>query len=239
MISIIITNFNKSNYLKKTLESCRNQVDKNFEIIFFDDRSTDNSLRIVKNFKKKNKKIKLILIKRSGKKSINNCYNQISAIQKSIKYSSGNYISLLDGDDIFLDKKILFLNNIINKSTKKILYNSYYILKKKKFLLNKRHFLKRKFLWPIFPPTSCLTIEKKLFQKVINKISFKKYPSCWLDFRLAVYFSKYYPEEILYTKKKLTVYINSDQGNDNMYTNILNIYFWKRKFDALILKIII
>ena len=74
---------------------------------------------------------------------------------------------------------------------------------------------------------------------MINKISFKKYPSCWLDFRLAVYFSKYYPEEILYTKKKLTVYINSDQGNDNMYTNILNIYFWKRKFDALILKIII
>ena len=135
MISIIITNFNKSNYLKKTLESCRNQVDKNFEIIFFDDRSTDNSLRIVKNFKKKNKKIKLILIKRSGKKSINNCYNQISAIQKSIKYSSGNYISLLDGDDIFLDKKILFLNNIINKSTKKILYNSYYILKKKKILI--------------------------------------------------------------------------------------------------------
>ena len=237
MISIIITNFNKSNHIKKTLESCANQVDKKFEIIFFDDRSTDNSLQIVENFKNKNKKIKLILIKRRGKKSINNCYNQISAVKKSIEYSSGNYISLLDADDIFLKKKIFFLNSIIHKTKKKILYNSYYILNKKKYSSNKRHFLIRKFIWPIFPPTSCLTVEKKLFQKVIKKIAFRKFPSCWLDFRLAIYFSKYYLEEIVYTKKKLTIYIKNNEGNDNMYTNIFNIYFWKRKFEAFVLKV--
>lgn len=59
MITIIITNFNKGKFLKKNLESCRNQLDKNFEIIFFDDRSTDHSLKIVKNFIKKNKKLNL------------------------------------------------------------------------------------------------------------------------------------------------------------------------------------
>jgi len=63
MISILITNFNKANYLKKTLESCRDQLEKNFEIIFFDDHSTDNSLKIVNEFIKKNKKIKFNLFK--------------------------------------------------------------------------------------------------------------------------------------------------------------------------------
>ena len=89
MISILITNFNKANYLKKTLESCRDQLEKNFEIIFFDDHSTDNSLKIVNEFIKKNKKIKFNLIKRKGKKYLSNNYNQMTAIIHSLKYSSG------------------------------------------------------------------------------------------------------------------------------------------------------
>ena len=83
MITIIITNFNKGKFLKKNLESCRNQIDKNFEIIFFDDCSTDHSLKIVENFIKKNKKIKFKLIKRKGKKYLENSYNQIRRHKKN------------------------------------------------------------------------------------------------------------------------------------------------------------
>ena len=42
-ISIIITNFNKEKYLVKSLNSLFNQNYKNFEIILFDDCSTDNT----------------------------------------------------------------------------------------------------------------------------------------------------------------------------------------------------
>ena len=236
MITIIITNFNKGKFLKKNLESCRNQLDKNFEIIFFDDRSTDHSLKIVKNFIKKNKKIKFKLIKRTGEKYLENSYNQMSAIINSMKYSSGKYISLLDADDIFKKNKLKILKRIINKTQKKIIYNSYYIYKNKKYFSNNRHFLIRKYIWPIFPPTSCLTIEKKIFEKILKKVSFKNFSTCWLDFRLAVYFSKYHKEEIFYLRDKLTIYRKSEDGNDNLYNSFFSLNYWKRKFEALIIK---
>ena len=53
-ISILITNYNKSKFLKKSLDSLKKQNYKNFEIIIFDDCSTDNSLKIIKKFKKIN-----------------------------------------------------------------------------------------------------------------------------------------------------------------------------------------
>ena len=51
--SILITNFNKSRYLDEALKSCINQNFKNKEILIFDDCSTDNSLKIIKNIKEK------------------------------------------------------------------------------------------------------------------------------------------------------------------------------------------
>ena len=51
LVSILITNFNKSNYLKKTINSCLIQNFKNKEILVFDDCSTDNSLNILSEFK--------------------------------------------------------------------------------------------------------------------------------------------------------------------------------------------
>ena len=55
LVSIIITNYNKANFLIECLNSCINQTYKNREIIFFDDKSTDNSLKKVRNFIKKKK----------------------------------------------------------------------------------------------------------------------------------------------------------------------------------------
>ena len=51
-ISILITNYNKSKFLKKNILSVVNQEYGNYEIIMFDDNSNDNSLEIIKKFKK-------------------------------------------------------------------------------------------------------------------------------------------------------------------------------------------
>ncbi len=50
-ISVIITNFNKEKYIVNSLKSIMSQDYSNFEIIVFDDCSTDNSIDTIKKFK--------------------------------------------------------------------------------------------------------------------------------------------------------------------------------------------
>ena len=52
-ISIIIVNYNNARYLKKSLETALNQTYENKEIIVIDDMSNDNSIEILKKYKKK------------------------------------------------------------------------------------------------------------------------------------------------------------------------------------------
>ena len=53
LVSVIITNYNKSNFILKSVRSCLNQCYEKKEIIFIDDKSSDNSLIKIKKFKKK------------------------------------------------------------------------------------------------------------------------------------------------------------------------------------------
>ena len=101
LISILITNYNKEKFLKQSLKSVCNQNFKNYEIILYDDCSTDNSISIIKKFKK----IKLIKNYKRSKKS--SPLNQIKGILEAFKKSKGNIICLMDSDDFF--KKMIML----------------------------------------------------------------------------------------------------------------------------------
>ena len=101
LISILITNFNKDKFLKKTLSSIVNQNFKNYEIILFDDASTDNSLAIIKKFKK----VKLIK-NLNANSSKSPPLNQVKGIIEAFKLSKGNIVCLLDSDDIFTKNKL-------------------------------------------------------------------------------------------------------------------------------------
>ena len=54
LISIIINCFNGQKYLKECVESVLNQSYTNWEIIFWDNLSTDLSKKIIMSLKKKN-----------------------------------------------------------------------------------------------------------------------------------------------------------------------------------------
>ena len=65
-ISILIANYNGEKYLERCINSCIQQkTKKKYEIIFIDDRSTDNSLELVKKYKNK-----IRIIKTNKKKCI-------------------------------------------------------------------------------------------------------------------------------------------------------------------------
>ena len=60
LVSVIIPVYNTENYLSRCLDSVLNQSLENIEIICINDGSTDSSLEILKNYQKKDNRIKII-----------------------------------------------------------------------------------------------------------------------------------------------------------------------------------
>ena len=73
LVSILIANYNNQKLLKRSILSCLKQKYKHFEILVFDDFSSDGSQSILKKFKK-NKKIKIILNRKKKEYSLSRCY---------------------------------------------------------------------------------------------------------------------------------------------------------------------
>ena len=70
-VSILILNFNNARFLNRSIKSCLNQSYKNFEILVYDDKSTDESISILKKIK--NKKIKIFFNKSKKKNCCFRC----------------------------------------------------------------------------------------------------------------------------------------------------------------------
>lgn len=89
-LSIIIPVFNAEDYLNKCLNSILNQTFDDFEVICVNDGSTDNSLEILTEYAKQDKRIKIIDQKNSG---------TATARKTGLDNSSGEFITFIDNDD--------------------------------------------------------------------------------------------------------------------------------------------
>ena len=88
--------YNGQRYLGEAIKSVINQTYKNWELIFYDNCSTDNSKEIFKSFNDK----RLKYFKSKKKLRLYDARNM--AIQKS----TGKFITFLDTDDIWLKNKL-------------------------------------------------------------------------------------------------------------------------------------
>lgn len=97
LISVIVPIYNTGKYLVECVESLRKQTYSNIEIILVDDGSTDASIEICDEFAEKDSRIRVFHKKNEG-----------SAIAKNfgIQQSRGEYIILVDSDDIVSDRMI-------------------------------------------------------------------------------------------------------------------------------------
>ncbi|MCK4553264.1 glycosyltransferase family 2 protein [Candidatus Pacearchaeota archaeon] len=91
-ISVVMPVYNAEKYLDESIKSILNQTFKEFELIIINDASTDSSLKIIKKFQKKDKRVKLI----KNKKNL----GPAKARNKALKLAKGKYIAILDSDDI-------------------------------------------------------------------------------------------------------------------------------------------
>ena len=97
-VSTVIPLYNSSQFIGKTVKSIQNQSIKEIEIILVNDFSPDNTLFVVKQLQKKDKRIKII----NNKRNMGILYSRsIGAL-----LSEGKYIFPLDNDDLFLDENV-------------------------------------------------------------------------------------------------------------------------------------
>lgn len=98
LVSIIIPVYNASRFLEETINSIQEQTYSNWEAIFIDDCSSDNSYDIIKQYQKNDKRIKVI------KNKINN--GVAISRNNGIDYAKGEYLCFLDADDKWHPKKL-------------------------------------------------------------------------------------------------------------------------------------
>ncbi|MDA9629417.1 glycosyltransferase family 2 protein, partial [Candidatus Pelagibacter sp.] len=188
--SIIISNHNKAKYLEKCLLSCINQNFNSYEIIVVDDNSTDNSIKIIKKFKKKLKFIK----RKKDLEFLTPANRQIKSIERGFNKSKGTIICLLDSDDFFSNNKLKFVYKIFKDKKKIFLINRYigYFNKKNKTYLKEKKKYYSGDIWPNNFQTSALSFNRKFFKEFLRISKKKDYNYLEIDARLTIFANFYF-----------------------------------------------
>ncbi len=106
MVSIIVTVHNAEKYLKECLESLINQTYKDIEIICVDGGSNDTSPKILKKYQSIDSRIRII-------NDVNTSYGH--KVNIGIEKSRGEYIAVIESDDIYEVNMIELLMEKHNK----------------------------------------------------------------------------------------------------------------------------
>ena len=128
LVSIIMNCYNGEKYLAESLESILSQTYQNWELIFWDNLSTDNSKKIFEKYK--DKRFKYFL---AEKHSV--LYH---ARNLAIQKTKGDFIAFLDTDDIWLKDKLSKQIQLFSDENIGLVYGNYWRYNKINFFKKKR-----------------------------------------------------------------------------------------------------
>ncbi|EFX58188.1 glycosyltransferase, group 2 family protein [Streptococcus sp. M334] len=118
LISVIVPIYNTEKYLVECVESLRKQTYSNIEIILVDDGSTDASIEICDELAEKDSRVKVFHKKNEGVAVARNF---------GIQQSNGQYVVIVDSDDVAVDRMIEVLYTQIKEKDADIAVGNYYI----------------------------------------------------------------------------------------------------------------
>lgn len=99
-VSVILPIYNVASYLDETFQSLTQQSLKDIEIIAVNDGSTDNSEEIIKKYQQQDARIILLTEENQG---------QSAARNLALKHATGQYIYMMDSDDVLSNPDALRL----------------------------------------------------------------------------------------------------------------------------------
>lgn len=96
-VSVAMATYNGERYIKEQIESILINLQKDDELIISDDGSTDNTIKIIEEYIKIDKRIKLLEGPKKGVKQ---------NFANAIKNTTGKYVFLSDQDDTWKENKV-------------------------------------------------------------------------------------------------------------------------------------
>ena len=116
-VSIVVPCYNVSKYIKECINSIIGQTLQEIEIICVNDGSTDDTLDILKEYEKKDKRIKIINKKNSG-------YGH--SMNVGFDNAQGKYIGIIESDDFALPTMFETLYNVAENKQYDIVKSDFY-----------------------------------------------------------------------------------------------------------------
>ena len=132
LVSVIMNCYNGEAYLSDSIKSVLNQNYKNWELIFWDNRSNDKSAQIFKSHN--DKRLKYYYAPEHTL--------LYEARNQAIKKASGNFIAFIDTDDFWEKDKLELQIPLFEDSDVGVVYGNLYVLNE--ILNTKKIFLKKK-----------------------------------------------------------------------------------------------
>ena len=157
-VTIILPNFNSSDYIKETIKSIINQTFKNWKLIIVDDCSDKKTKAILKKFSK-NKKIKIFWLKKN--KGAGYCRNY------AIKKSKSLYLAFIDSDDLWKKDKLETQLRFMENNNYFFTYTNYETFgKKTKFISPAKEYDFKKFVNDTSICTSTMIIKRNIIKNI-------------------------------------------------------------------------
>ena len=120
-VTVLMTVYNCSEYIQTSINSILKQSYGNFELLIIDDGSEDNSDEIIKSLQ--SEKIRYIKLKHVGRSA---------ALNYGLKEAKYDWVALMDSDDIAVPERLEKEVNLINSSSRDIIFSNSVFFKNKK-----------------------------------------------------------------------------------------------------------
>lgn len=117
IVSIITPCFNSEIYIKETIHSVLSQTYNNWEWIIVDDKSTDNSVKVIQQEIKADHRVKLVCLAKN--------VGAAEARNTGIEQANGRYLAFIDSDDLWMPEYLERALNFMLKENYEFIYSSY------------------------------------------------------------------------------------------------------------------
>ena len=187
--SILIPVYGVEKYIRQCVESVINQTYKDFEAIFVDDCSPDNSIHIVEEYAKNDDRIKILYHKVNKR--------QGGARNTALDNATGKYILCVDSDDWLEPDCLKVLSETFEKvkNVTSIWYNGYTYIEPKKAFLKETLFNIGKSQYLHIDETNLAQYTDYSWVKCYTRESLLKYNIRWpenITFEDGEFYYKYY-----------------------------------------------